>query len=68
MTISSRRRVGAAALALAMALTFSPALLAAAPREREPRDIREKIVRVIKKIFGGITSHDDLEGPSPPKP
>jgi hypothetical protein len=68
MKNSSTRRTGAAVLALAIALTISPAMLAQLPREREPRDVRERIIRIIKKVFGGFTSNDDLVPVTPPKP
>lgn len=68
MKSSSTRRAGAAALALAISLAVTTPLLAQRPRERDPRDVRERIVRIIKKVLGAIGVNDDIDGTTPPKP
>jgi hypothetical protein len=60
-------RVSAAALALVLCLSLSPAASAAVNRD-DPGDLREKVVRILKKaqkFFGSITSLDDLIPPRP---
>ena len=64
---SRQIQVSAAALALAICLTSTPAVYAG---DRGDRDFGGKVVRVIKKLQkllgGGIASNSDL--PTPPKP
>jgi|GEM_PF-2663946 len=64
---SNRRYLSVVALALVFFLSISPSI-AAAPRNDDP-GLRDRIVRVIKKIqkiFTIVSTDDDY--PSPPKP
>lgn len=64
--ITRNRRVSVA-LALVLCLFLSP-LSSAAPRRDHDDDLREKIVRILKKaqkFFGGLTSDEDILPPRP---
>jgi hypothetical protein len=63
------RRVGVAALALVVSLSISPIAAAVQPGDAVV-GIREKIVRVLKKLnpFGSITIFEDNPGPPKPTP
>ncbi len=61
------RRVGVAALALVVCLSISPVAAAVQPNQGFV-GIREKVIRIIKKLktFGGLTSFEDTIGPPRP--
>ncbi|HYK04501.1 MAG TPA: hypothetical protein VE974_22305 [Thermoanaerobaculia bacterium] len=63
------RRVGVAALTLVVCLSISPVASAVQPGDAFV-GIREKIVRILKKLktFGGLTSFEDTIGPPRPTP
>lgn len=67
---SQIHRAGAAALVFVLCLTVSPLTLARDRETREPRfEPGTRIAWVLKKlqrVFGGITSFNDI--PNPPKP
>jgi hypothetical protein len=58
----------ATAVVLAVSLSLS-SVAVAAPRERgnRGRDVSEKVVRFVKQFFG-VSTHDDLPLPPPPRP
>lgn len=59
------RRAGVAALTLVVCLAFSPV---AAARPVDGPTLREKIVKIVKKLrmFAGVKTFEDF--PTPPKP
>jgi len=61
------RRVGVAALALVVCLAISPVASAVQPNDTL-FSVRERIIRILKKLktFGGTTAHVDF--PMPPRP
>jgi hypothetical protein len=62
------RRMSVAALTLVVCLSLSPVAAAAVTRDHDD-DLREKIVRILKKaqkFFGSITSLEDAI--QPPRP
>lgn len=62
------RKLSVAALALVVCLSLSPVASAAVERDQD-LDLREKIVRILKKaqkLLGGIASQTDSI--TPPKP
>jgi hypothetical protein len=65
-----RRHLSAGALALIVSLSISPVVFAVQPqRPGDEPEVRERIVRVIKKIskiLHGVTTLDEY--PVPPKP
>lgn len=66
------RRMSAATLALVLSLYLAPSL-SAAPNRDQDLDLRERIVRIIKKIqshlLGGSSGVTILEdAPVPPRP
>ncbi len=63
---SKKFRVSAAALALAICVSISP-IATAAPADRE-MDVRERIVRVIKKVQRLLGIGTCEETPLPPRP
>lgn len=68
MNRSVKGRAGAAALALAFFLSFTLPVFAAKEAGRDPRDLRDRIIQIIKKIQNtlGVGTNDD--GITPPKP
>lgn len=61
--------LSAAALALFVCLSIAPLAMAAPQSRDDDFNVRDRIERVIKKVrkfFGGITSLDEL--PLPPRP
>jgi hypothetical protein len=63
---SKSYRLSAAALALVICVSIAPAGYAA--KQSKDFDVREKVVRFLKKlqVFIGVSSLDDL--PQPPRP
>jgi len=67
MERNTNYRAGAAALALVLSLSVTAPVFAAR-EERDRRDVRERIVRFIKKVFSVTANNDGITPPNPGKP
>lgn len=68
MNLRLHRRV--AAVVLSVVLTTAPSVAFAATRDADtPRDVRERIVRIIKKVRQALLpTANDGDGVTPPRP